>query len=173
MSIVTTDRLTLREMTPSDLDDMAALLGDEQVMRYYPRTKTRDEARRWIEWNRSLYRDHGFGLWAITLTETGAFVGDCGLTIQRIDGVDEVEVGYHVRTEYQRRGYATEAAAASRDLARDRYSIGRLIAVINADNQPSTAVAERIGLRFEKHASVYGQDRLIYAANLAGLGRPG
>jgi hypothetical protein len=39
-----TPRLAFREMTPDDLDDMAALLGDPQVMRYYPHPKSRDEA---------------------------------------------------------------------------------------------------------------------------------
>jgi RimJ/RimL family protein N-acetyltransferase len=39
-----TPRLIFREMTPNDLDNMAALLGDPQVMRYYPHPKTRQEA---------------------------------------------------------------------------------------------------------------------------------
>jgi RimJ/RimL family protein N-acetyltransferase len=166
VSIVTTERLSLREMTEADLDDMAALLGDERVMTYYPRPKTRDEALGWINWNRHLYQDHGFGLWLVSLGGTGEFVGDCGLTMQLVDGVEEVEVGYHVITGHQRQGYATEAAAACRDLARDRFSVDRLIAIINPDNQPSRSVAERIGLRFEKHSAMYGEDRLIYATQL-------
>jgi RimJ/RimL family protein N-acetyltransferase len=48
-------------MTPDDLDDMAALLGDPEVMRYYPRPKSRDEALAWIAWNQRLYREYGFG----------------------------------------------------------------------------------------------------------------
>jgi RimJ/RimL family protein N-acetyltransferase len=166
MAILNTERLTLRQMSDADLDDMAALLGDEDVMRYYPRPKTRDEARGWINWNVRLYREHGFGLWVMTLTDSGEFVGECGLTIQKVDGVDEVEVGYHVLPQHQRRGYASEAAAGCRDLARERFSIDRLIAVINAANQPSRAVAEQIGLRLERHAQMYGEDRLIYAAQL-------
>jgi RimJ/RimL family protein N-acetyltransferase len=166
VSIVTTERLTLREMTEADLDDMATLLGDERVMAYYPRPKTRDEALGWINWNRRLYQDHGFGLWAVSVTGTGEFVGDCGLTMQLVDGVEEVEVGYHVLTEHQRQGYATEAAGACRELARDRYSVDRLIAIINPDNRPSQSVAEHIGLRFERHSAIYGQDRLIYATRL-------
>ena len=89
-------RLTFREMTPDDLDDMALLLGDPEVMTYYPRPKTRDEAVQWIEWNRALYRTHGYGLWLLS-TADGGFVGDCGLTPQLVDGVTELEVGYHVR----------------------------------------------------------------------------
>jgi len=164
--IVTTARLSLHEMTDQDLDDMADLLGDEQVMRYYPRPKTRAEAQDWISWNRRLYEEHGFGLWIISLTETGEFVGDCGLTIQQVDGASEVELGYHVRTGCQRRGYATEAAATCRDLARERFGVDRLIAIINPANGPSRAVAEKIGLRLEKHARVHGEDRAIYAAQL-------
>lgn len=161
--MINTDRLSLREMTDADLDDIAALLGDEQVMQYYPRPKTRVEAQRWISWNRRLYTEHGFGLWVMTLIHSGDFVGECGLTIQLVDGVAEVEVGYHVLPAYQGRGYASEAAAACRDAARERFSIGRLIAVINPANLPSRAVAERIGLRPEKLVEMYGEDRLIYS----------
>ncbi|MFE9809221.1 GNAT family N-acetyltransferase [Streptomyces sp. NPDC005548] len=37
-----TARLSFRQMTEGDLDDMAALLGDPDVMRHYPRPKTRE-----------------------------------------------------------------------------------------------------------------------------------
>ncbi|MBO0774115.1 MAG: GNAT family N-acetyltransferase [Actinobacteria bacterium] len=166
MPVLTTGRLMLREMTGADLDDMAALLGDEQVMRYYPRPKTRDEARAWIEWNQRLYREHGFGLWAVLLRETGEFAGDCGLTPQHVDGADEVEVGYHIRARLQGNGYATEAAAAARDYARDVLSLHRLIAIINPANVPSQRVAAKIGLAPEKHATVFGGEHVIYAGRL-------
>ena len=166
MTVLSTARLSLQEMTDDDLDDLADLLGDETVMTYYPRTKNRAEAQRWIDWNRRLYHEHGFGLWTVRLGETGAFLGDCGLTIQRVDGIDEVEIGYHIRPEHQGRGYATEAAAACRDHARDRFNVARLIAIINPANLPSQAVARSIGLTIEKRAHVHGADRLIFAAEL-------
>jgi RimJ/RimL family protein N-acetyltransferase len=160
-------RLTFREMVPDDLDDMARLLGDPEVMTYYPRPKTRAEAAWWIEWNRRLYRTHGHGLWLLSSTDDGGFVGDCGLTPQVVDGVTELEVGYHVRPALQGRGYATEAAAASRDFARDVLGATRLIAIIHPGNRPSQRVAEKIGLRPEKRTTVYGgRDAIIYAAAL-------
>lgn len=159
-----TERLTLREMTDDDLDDIAHLLGDDQVMRFYPRPKTRQEARGWIAWNRRLYQEHGFGLWILTLTESGQFIGECGLTIQVVDGVEEIEVGYQLLPAYQGHGYATEAAAACRAAAHDRFGFDRVIAVINPENEPSRRVAERIGLRPDKQAQMYGHDRLIYAS---------
>ncbi|MFF3489661.1 GNAT family N-acetyltransferase [Streptomyces sp. NPDC002701] len=75
-----TPRLAFRQMTPDDLDDMAALLGDPNVMRHYTRPKTREEALAWIDWNQRLYRQEGHGLWLVTLRTTSEFVGDCGLT---------------------------------------------------------------------------------------------
>ena len=159
-------------MAHADLDDMAALLGDPEVMRYYERPKTRDEALAWIDWNLGLYRDHGFGLWIVSLHETGEFVGDCGLTLQEVEGVTEVEVGYHVRAGLQRRGYATEAAEACSDYARDVAGRERLIAIINPANVPSQRVAEKIGLTYERDASykASGMQR-IYAMSFGDVRR--
>lgn len=160
-------RLAFRDMTPGDLDAIALLLGDAEVMTYYPRPKTRAEAEQWIDWNQGLYRTHGYGLWLLT-TRDGEFVGDCGLTPQIVDGVTELEVGYHVLPAMQNRGYATEAAAASRDFARTALGATRLIAIIHPDNLPSQRVAEKIGLRPEKRTRVHGgRDAVIYAAALS------
>lgn len=154
-------------MTHADLDDVAALLGDEDVMRYYPRPKTRSEAREWIARNQRRYRDHGFGLWIMSLRDSGEFVGDCGLTLQHVDGLEEVEVGYHVRTRMRGQGYATEAAAAARDFARDVLGFRRLIAIINPLNVPSRRVAAKIGLKVEKRAvAPDGTEAVIYSADL-------
>jgi RimJ/RimL family protein N-acetyltransferase len=163
MTVLTTERLVLREMTAADLDHIAALFGDEEVMRYYPKPMTRDEAQAWVEWNLRLYRSHGFGLWAMVVRDTGEFAGDCGLTPQYVDGVKEIEVGYHVRTSLQGRGYATEAAVAARDFARDKLLLSRLIAIINPANVPSQRVAGKIGLKPEKRATVFGTEQIIYA----------
>ena len=145
-----TERLAFRRMTLDDLDAMAALLGDPVVMRYYPRVRDRAGARDWITWNQGLYDRLGHGLWIVTVRETGEFVGDCGITPQEVDGVTDLEVGYHVRAEVQGNGYATEAAAACLAHARDVLKAGRLIAIINPENVPSQRVAEKIGLRHEQ-----------------------
>jgi len=159
-------RLRYREMSLDDLDELAGLLGDREVMAYYPAPMTRQDDTRWIEWNQGLYRSRGHGLWVLTLRESGEFVGDCGLTPQMVDGVEELEVGYHVRPALQRQGYATEAAAASRDLARDELGARRLTAIIHPDNRPSQRVAEKIGLHPEKRTrDSRGDDIVLYAAS--------
>ncbi|MET7327129.1 GNAT family N-acetyltransferase [Nonomuraea sp. NPDC005650] len=161
-----TPRLAFREMTPDDLDDMAALLGDSEVMRHYPRPKTRDEALGWIRWSQHGYREHGHGLWLVTLRSTGEFVGNCGLTRQDVEGVVHTEVGYLVRAELQGNGYATEAAAACRDHAREVLGLDRLIAIIAPGNVPSQRVAEKIGLALEREAVYRDRAARIYAATL-------
>ncbi len=156
-------RLALRQMDLGDLDDMARLLGDPQVMRHYPRPKDRAEARGWIEWNRRLYDKHGYGLWLLTLRGNGAFVGDCGLTPQSVAGQVDVELGYHVRAELWGKGYATEAAAACRDWARDVLGLHRLIAIIDPHNLASQRVASKVGLAEERRIIRHGRQQLIYA----------
>jgi RimJ/RimL family protein N-acetyltransferase len=151
-------------MTDADLDQMAALLGDPQVMRYYPAPKSRDEAQRWIDWNKRNYTEHGFGLWVIETVE-GDFIGDCGLTWQTVDGVREVEVGYHVRSDAQGNGYATEAATACVQFARQR-GIRRLVAIINPANAASQRVAVKIGLEFERRITKGGAEQIVYAATI-------
>ena len=145
-----TERLRLRPMRHDDLDDMAALLGDPEVMAYYPRPKDRDEARAWISWTLDSYARHGHGLWVVESRATGEFYGDCGLTVQDVDGVDELEVGYHVHTRLQGRGIATEAARASLGFAAGHLGAGRVVAIIHPDNLASQRVAEKVGLPREK-----------------------
>ena len=162
-----TRRLTFREMTTRDLDDMAVLLGDPAMMRYYPNVKDQDEALAWIRWNQGLYRHEGFGLWLVSLAATGEFADDCGLTPQEIEGTTEIEVGYHIRPDLQGHGYATEAAAACRDHARDVLGTQRLTALPHVDNAPSRRVAEKIGLSHERDAVSRGGWLVsIYAAAL-------
>ena len=148
--MLVTPRLRLRPLTLGDRDAMARLLADPQVMRYYPRPKTADEAEAWIRWNLDLYADRGYGLWAVERLDTGELIGDCGLTPQDVEGVTEVEIGYHLFPEQWHRGYATEAARACRDHAA-RLGHGRLVAVISPDNLPSRRVAEALGMTFERN----------------------
>ncbi|MFD2028849.1 GNAT family N-acetyltransferase [Promicromonospora aerolata] len=160
-----TERLRFREMHDGDLDDLAALLGDPEVMRYYSSPKTREQAQGWIDWNLRNYAEHGFGLWIVE-THDGEFVGDCGLTWQEVDGVRDVEVGYHVRTALQGQGFATEAAAACRDAAREA-GVERLTANVRADNIASQRVAQKIGLTEWTRSTGHGVDVVVFGAALA------
>jgi len=118
----------------------------------------------WIEWNRRNYTEHGFGLWVIE-THAGEFVGDCGLTMQEVEGTWMVEAGWHVRSALRRQGYAAEAAAAVRVAAQDA-GIEHLIAIIRPHNVASQAVAKRIGLALECEIHKNGGPAMVFGAAL-------
>lgn len=151
-------------MTDADTGLLLSLLGDPEVMRHYPAPKDRAQVLRWIGWNQSNYATHGFGLWIIE-DHDGTFIGECGLTMQTVDGVPEVEVGYHVMTVAQGNGLGTEAAAACRRFA-EQLGVPTLIAIINPANAESKKVAENIGLRFRSRSDVHGLPRDVYAGDL-------
>lgn len=132
-------------MTAADLDDMAALLGDPVVMAYYPAPKSRTEAAEWIARMEQRYAQDGHGLWIIE-THDGEFLGDCGLTWQSVNGTPVLEVGYHVRADRQRRGYATEAARACVELVARTSAPTLLTAIIHPANEASRGVAEKLGM---------------------------
>lgn len=118
----------------------------------------------WIEWNRRNYSEHGFGLWVIE-THSGEFVGDCGLTMQKVEGEWFIEIGWHVRAPSRRLGYATEAARAVRESAREA-GFEHLIAIIRPDNVASQAVATNVGLVLERTVHRNGGPALVFGTDL-------
>ena len=142
-----TERLVLRPLEERDLDPLSRILGDPLAMRFFPRPRTRDESRVWIARNQERYTVDGHGLWAVERRSDGAFLGDCGLVMQRPEGRPEVEVGYHFAREHWGQGYATEAAGACVRLAFEVLRAPRVIALIRPENLPSARVAGRLGLR--------------------------
>ena len=111
--IIETERLFLREMDMDDYDALYRVLTDSGIMQHYPYAFDEKRVREWIERNMKRYKDHGFGLWAVCLKHSGEMIGDCGLTLQNIEGETLPEIGYHIRRDCQHKGYAKEAAEVS------------------------------------------------------------
>ena len=81
--ILETERLIIREYTHDDFDALYEILSDEETMKYYPKPYDENGVNRWIKWCIDSYVQHGFGLWALELKETGTFIGDCGISMQK------------------------------------------------------------------------------------------
>lgn len=152
--MLNTARLDLRPLEMSDLDALHTVLGDPIAMTAYKRSFTRDESAEWIANQLRRYETDGFGLWAVELRETGAFIGDCGITLQQIENDTVVEVGYHLIRDYWHKGYATEAAAACVDWAFTNLDTDEVYAKVRETNTPSRAVAERLGMRIRRPFTV-------------------
>jgi RimJ/RimL family protein N-acetyltransferase len=149
-TIVETDRLTLRELTFDDVDSLFEVLGDPIAMEHYPAPKTRPDTEGWIAWARDSYSRNGFGLWAVERSADGEFIGDCGPMLQPVEGKLVPEIGYHVVRREWGRGYATEAAAACRDLVLGRLGFTRVVSIVAPDNLASRRVAEKIHERMRE-----------------------
>ena len=158
MKILETKRLLLRHPVPEDLDAYYALYRDPEMRRYFPDgALTIEETREEVEWYLNGHPRHPeLGLWATLLKETGQFIGRCGLLPWTIDGRYEVEIAYMIDKTFWGQGLGTEAAAGIQDYAFEQLGLTRLICLIDADNQASIRVAEKIGMAFEKE----GRDEL-------------
>ena len=144
-----TSRLHLRSMQASDLDGLLKVFGDPKVMASFDTAPfNRAQMQRWIERNLEHQREHGYGLYSVILKPGGVLIGDCGLEHMELDGEPVAELGYDFRSDYWNRGYATEAATAVRDYAREVLRLQRLISLIRVGNEASKRVAEKIGMRF-------------------------
>jgi ribosomal-protein-alanine N-acetyltransferase len=165
MHILETERLSLRRLLPSDLDDLYALYRDEEIRRYFPEgTLSYPDTKEELEWFLNGHPRHPeLGLWATIHKPDGRFIGRCGLLPWTIDGQQEVEVAYLIDKAYWRRGLATEAAQAIVRYAFERLGLERLICLIDPQNQASIGVAQKIGMAFEKTGADEHGPYLVYS----------
>lgn len=145
--IIETNRLILREYTLDDFDNLYEIVSDPETMRHYPKPFDEERTRDWIEWNLENYKNYGFGLWVVTLKETGEFIGDCGISIQNIDGELLPEIGYHIHKKYWRRGFGSEAARAVRDWAFENTDYNCIYSYMKYKNVGSYSTAIANGMR--------------------------
>jgi ribosomal-protein-alanine N-acetyltransferase len=155
-------RLWLREMRLDDVESLHAIQSDPEHMRFYPHPFSMEESRAWIEKNLVRYERLGYGLWAVEDKETGEFLGNVGPTLQQVDGVDEVELGWSITPTRVRQGIASEAAAACRDDCFTRLDLPYVIALVRPENTPSRGVAERIGMTVWKETLHSNLPHLVY-----------
>jgi len=148
--IIETKRLYLRELNLNDKDELADILCDPDSMKYYPNPFSMEQTVNWIKWNIDNYKKYKHGLWAVILKGKNVLLGDCGLTIQEIEGEEVLELGYHIRKEYWNKGYATEAAKACIEYAIDTLKMEKIYSYTKSENLPSIRVAEKVGMRFVK-----------------------
>lgn len=162
--IIETRRLILREFSPDDFDALYAVLADSDIMEHYPYTFDEQRVRGWINRNLERYQIFGFGLWAVCLKAAGEMIGDCGLTMQSINGSIKPEIGYHIAKVHQRKGYAKEAARACRDWAFENTPFNRIYSYMKKANVPSSATARANGMRLtDEFTDKEGDQTVVYA----------
>ncbi len=157
-----TERVRFRLYRESDVEAVVELFGDPQARAFYPDMDGEAAASRWIEWNLDNYQTLGFGLWVLEDPGSGRFLGDCGLTLQEVEGEQLLEVGYHVVQPERGRGLATEAGKASVAHAFDVIGADLVCSIVSPRNEPSMAVAGRLHKHRRSFVNRRGRTRWLY-----------
>ena len=160
---IETERLVLREYKQSDFESLREIICDEETMRFYPHPYDEQGVQRWLDWCVKSYRENGFGLWAIEHRETLEFIGDCGISLQKIDGEILPEIGYHINKKYWRMGYAKEACRAVKDWLFENTDFEYAYSYMNAENIPSRRTAEANGMTYLKEYFDGEETLAVYA----------
>jgi RimJ/RimL family protein N-acetyltransferase len=152
LEVLETERLTLRQFTPDDVDNLVELDGDPEVMLYLtggratPREEIEGEV---LPWFLQYYeRSDGYGFWAAVEKATGEFVGWFHLRPRDDGPADEPELGYRLRRSAWGKGYATEGSQALIEKAFTDLGAQRVWAETMVAHSASHRVMEKAGLKF-------------------------
>lgn len=159
MQTFETERLLLRSLTNEDAEFILELLNDPSFIQNIGDRKVRslDGARAYIT-NGAVasYAKNGFGLYLVTLKETGESMGICGLIKREMLG--NVDIGYAFLPRFWSKGYAVESALVMKQFARDVIGLKRMVAITDPNNDGSIRVLEKIGMKFEKMVKLAEDD---------------
>jgi RimJ/RimL family protein N-acetyltransferase len=157
-----TPRLLLRRFRGSDLDACAEMLADPEVMKFLGTgvTFNRSEAWRSIASILGHWQLLGYGMWALELKRTGAFIGRAGF----LDPPDwpGFELGWVLGRAHWGQGCASEAARAALDYAFTVLRRERVISLIREGNDRSVRVAEKLGERYAGEVELLGSKARVY-----------
>ncbi|GAC1651928.1 MAG: GNAT family N-acetyltransferase [Acidobacteriaceae bacterium] len=166
MTVLETERVLLRQLTPEDEDVMFRLYGDAETMRYMGATLSRDQVAKMIRWMIAKYEADGYGLWAMVEKSTGETIGDCGLFDFEVNGRLETQLGYHLLQSKWHQGLATEVARAVLEFGKERLGKTRMVALIQPRNEPSLRMAQRLGMQRESTVDFHGVEHLMFVTGL-------
>ena len=147
MTVLETERLSLRKLTVDDAEFILALLNEPSFLRYIGDKKVRnlDDARQYIlNGPVASYERHGFGLNCVELRESHTPIGICGLL--KREELPDPDIGFALLPDFWNQGFAFEAAEA---VLKDGRNLQRILAITSLDNEASIKLLQRLGFRFE------------------------
>ncbi len=151
-----TERLLFRQLEPSDFDTWLKFCEYPNSLKYiWPSNEDSayEKCRIWFEKIFHRYKNHLGGLNALVSLENGSFIGQCGLLIHTVDGIDELEIGYSLMPKQRGKGYATEAAKKCRNYTFENNLAESLISIVHIDNKESEKVALNNGMTLDKQTT--------------------
>ena len=156
-----TERLLFRKIDESDFNDwlefhVAPITSQHWISELQ---SPEIECRNWYKKQFHRYHNDLGGMNALIDKKTHKLVGHCGLLVQHVDHLKELEIGYSLLPEYWNKGFATEAAKKCRDFAFENNFANSLISIISLTNIPSEMVAIKNGMKIDK-TTVYNNNHV-------------
>lgn len=146
--LIKTERLGLRNWESKDLDPMATINADPEVMEFFPKRATKKETALFIKRMQENYNDHGFCYFAVDVLATNEFIGFVGLLKQTYESpfTPCVDIGWRLKKSSWGKGYATEGAKACLEYGFHELGLESIYSVASVINTKSTNVMRKIGM---------------------------
>ncbi|RAJ79116.1 RimJ/RimL family protein N-acetyltransferase [Chitinophaga dinghuensis] len=148
--IFTSARLGFRRWLPEDEAPFAAMNANEAVMEFFPNTLTPADTRALIDRIEQRFSEQGYGLYAVDLLETGAFIGFIGFSHPRFEAsfTPCVEIGWRLRPEVWNAGLATEGAKRCLQYGFEQLGLEEIVSFTAVLNQRSERIMQKAGMTF-------------------------
>ena len=162
------ERLIFRKVREDDFDAWLPFHEEPESMRYFVGEPEEPAVacRKWFDKVFHRYENDLGGLNALISKETGEFIGMCGLLIQTVDGIQELEIGYSMLPLQWGKGYASEAAIKCKEYAVANRLSESIISIIHIENIGSRKVAQKNGMTLDKKTDFKGIPVDIYRYTL-------
>jgi [ribosomal protein S5]-alanine N-acetyltransferase len=159
-----TSRLNFRSVLESDYNVWLKFFQDPNTSLHWVEEKESAEnaCKNWYQKQFWRYAHNMGGMNALIEKTSCLLVGHCGLLVQTVDGVTELEIGYSLLPEFWGKGYALEAATKCKDYAFENGLTESLISIISLTNTPSQKVALNNGMTIEKETTYKGNQVFIF-----------
>jgi [ribosomal protein S5]-alanine N-acetyltransferase len=167
-----TERLSFRTISKLDFSDWVKFFEDPNTSLHWKEEKETPliACEKWYQKQYWRYENDQGGMNALLEKTSGRLIGHCGLLVQTVDGISELEIAYSLLPEFWNKGYAFEAAQCCKLYAFQNDFSDSLISIISCTNLPSQKVALKNGMTVEKETG-YHQNKVyifrIFKSSLA------
>ncbi len=149
---IKTERLILREWKDEDRGPFARMNGDPIIMEYMPRSLDEKASNKLVDRFQKHFDEHGYGLYAVEVQETGQFAGFVGLDTVRFTAPftnpkkPATEIAWRLDYEFWGKGYGSEAASAVLGYGVSDLKLKQIVGFTVYDNTRSIQLMEKIGM---------------------------
>ena len=149
--VLETERLVIREMCPDDVEAIYKIYEGNDLRYTEKLFEDMDKEKAYIkDYQKYIYNFYDFGIWLFEEKSTGDIIGRGGVELKVYeDGTEAIELGYIIRKDKQRQGFAYEGLKAILEYVKEHFDIKSVNVSVHKDNVSSVELAKKLGAVFE------------------------